>query len=231
MTESTVTRHSAYLFAACEAEIPDALAKLVLIDLANRANDDGECYPSVATIAKRCGISDRAVTNKIKYLVENGWVERTNRSIDGIKTSNLYRLPDSLIRTWFLSIGNSFPRVGNHVPQGREPGSDKTPIETPIKTNSSTGSTTGARMKRPALEDLEDFFLDQAATRQQAAAFFDYYNSNGWKVGKNPMRDWKAAARNWIRRDRPQPQLTREGPKRTRDMTFEEQLTDTSWAN
>ncbi len=28
--------------------------------------------------------------------------------------------------------------------------------------------------------------------------FFNYYESNGWKVGKNPMKNWKAAANNWI---------------------------------
>jgi hypothetical protein len=27
--------------------------------------------------------------------------------------------------------------------------------------------------------------------------FFDYYESNGWKVGRNPMRNWQAAMRNW----------------------------------
>ena len=29
--------------------------------------------------------------------------------------------------------------------------------------------------------------------------FFDYYTANGWKVGKNPMKDWKSAVRNWKR--------------------------------
>lgn len=38
---------------------------------------------------------------------------------------------------------------------------------------------------------------------QTASAFFDYFESNGWKVGgKAPMRDWKAAARNWCRNER-----------------------------
>ena len=31
--------------------------------------------------------------------------------------------------------------------------------------------------------------------------FVDYYTSNGWKVGKNPMKDWKAAVRTWEKRD------------------------------
>lgn len=30
--------------------------------------------------------------------------------------------------------------------------------------------------------------------------FFDYYESNGWKVGKNVMKDWKASARGWSKR-------------------------------
>jgi len=38
-----------------------------------------------------------------------------------------------------------------------------------------------------------------------AEAFVDFYNSNGWKVGKNPMKDWKAACRNWSRRERSKP--------------------------
>lgn len=32
-----------------------------------------------------------------------------------------------------------------------------------------------------------------------AAPFFDYYTSNGWKIGKNPMKDWQSAFRNWQR--------------------------------
>lgn len=31
-------------------------------------------------------------------------------------------------------------------------------------------------------------------------AFVDFYTSKGWKVGRSPMKDWKAAVRNWARR-------------------------------
>lgn len=33
----------------------------------------------------------------------------------------------------------------------------------------------------------------------QAEKFCDFYESNGWKVGKNKMKCWKAAARNWLK--------------------------------
>lgn len=31
--------------------------------------------------------------------------------------------------------------------------------------------------------------------------FYDYYESNGWRVGKTPMKDWQAAIRNWVRNE------------------------------
>jgi uncharacterized protein YdaU (DUF1376 family) len=36
---------------------------------------------------------------------------------------------------------------------------------------------------------------------QEADKFIDYYSSNGWKVGRNAMKDWKATARRWVRRN------------------------------
>jgi len=39
------------------------------------------------------------------------------------------------------------------------------------------------------------------ATEMKAIQFFDYYEANGWRVGKNPMKDWKAAVRTWERND------------------------------
>lgn len=45
------------------------------------------------------------------------------------------------------------------------------------------------------------FFAQQGASAEQAATFFDHFEANGWKQGgKTPIKDWRAAARNWIRR-------------------------------
>lgn len=53
-----------------------------------------------------------------------------------------------------------------------------------------------SKEERPTLPILQDFFKDNI----MAANFLDYYQSNGWKVGKNPMKDWKSAASGWKRR-------------------------------
>jgi hypothetical protein len=40
--------------------------------------------------------------------------------------------------------------------------------------------------------------LDDFTAQGQADKFINFYESNGWKVGKNPMKKWKAAASNWV---------------------------------
>lgn len=41
--------------------------------------------------------------------------------------------------------------------------------------------------------------LDDFTAMGEGEKFFNYYESNGWKVGKNKMKNWKAAAANWIK--------------------------------
>ena len=53
----------------------------------------------------------------------------------------------------------------------------------------------------PSVEDVREYCL-QNCIDIDADQFVDFYASKGWKVGRNPMKDWKAAVRNWARRDR-----------------------------
>lgn len=53
----------------------------------------------------------------------------------------------------------------------------------------------------PTVEDVREY-ADEAGITLNADRFVDFYASKGWKVGSETMKDWKAAARNWARRDR-----------------------------
>ncbi len=62
-------------------------------------------------------------------------------------------------------------------------------------TNSKNTSKQNKRMKPPTLEEIKSYLENEL----EAEKFFNYYTSNGWKVGgKSPMKNWKAAARNWM---------------------------------
>lgn len=55
-------------------------------------------------------------------------------------------------------------------------------------------------MKRPTLQEVEAE-IEASGYHVDARAFIAYYDSNGWKVGKNPMKSWKSALTTWERRD------------------------------
>ena len=56
------------------------------------------------------------------------------------------------------------------------------------------------RFSAPSLEEVKAYCVERK-NGVDAERFIDYYTANGWKVGKNPMKDWKAAVRSWERND------------------------------
>ena len=81
---------------AMRAKVGSPIRKLVLIKLADNANDKGECWPSYQHIADHCEVSKRSVINHINWLCDNGFINKEVRVLPHGNTSNLYR----------VSIGN-----------------------------------------------------------------------------------------------------------------------------
>lgn len=63
------------------------------------------------------------------------------------------------------------------------------------------------RFIKPTISDIE-VFTQASNLNLNPDHFFDFYESKDWMVGKNKMKDWKAAARNWARRNSTVPQQT-----------------------
>lgn len=72
--------------------------------------------------------------------------------------------------------------------------------EIKIEIDSSAKSTTTKRKRfeKPTLSEIKAYCIERG-NKVDAQHFYDYYESNGWKVGKNSMKDWKAAVRTWER--------------------------------
>lgn len=64
-----------------------------------------------------------------------------------------------------------------------------------------------ARFRAPALEEVGAYASEYCAKQRldqsgfSAERFIDHYTANGWRVGRTPMKDWKATVRNWCRND------------------------------
>lgn len=90
---------------------------------------------------------------------------------------------------------------------------DKNRLEEDIENNS-----TRKRFTPPTIDELRAYASEKNYTHFNAEAFEAYYASKGWLVGKAPMKDWKAAVRGWVARDR----TSEPEPSSQRDMTIEE---------
>jgi hypothetical protein len=57
-------------------------------------------------------------------------------------------------------------------------------------------STSTRRFVRPTIEEVGEYCRERGS-KVDPSKFFAYYESNGWRVGRNPMKDWRAAVRTW----------------------------------
>jgi len=59
---------------------------------------------------------------------------------------------------------------------------------------------TSKKFVKPTLEEVKSY-CSERSNKVNPQRFIDYYESNGWRVGKNPMKDWKASIRTWEQKD------------------------------
>jgi hypothetical protein len=89
---------------------------------------------------------------------------------------------------------------GNSTVVERSLNKEKKRKENKIKVNNDIiqgVDTTTKTFSKPEKSDVNSYFSDMGYF-DESDRFFDYYSANGWHVGKNKMKDWKAAARNWM---------------------------------
>ena len=77
--------------------------------------------------------------------------------------------------------------------------------------------------KKPTLEEVRAY-CQERGNSVNPEKWYDHYTSNGWKVGKNPMKDWKAAVRTWERSGYNDAKKTETYPKANEQNKMDEAL-------
>lgn len=111
--------------------------KLVLLALADNANDEGISWPSLTTISRKCGLTRRGVTLALEFLEKSGFISRSKTEHKSttynitFHTRELHSLGNSVPHTRepnSLELGNSVPKVGNSVPPNHKEPSIEPPL-------------------------------------------------------------------------------------------------------
>lgn len=170
--------------------------------LGMRADDDGFVASPKRTTAM-CGCS----ADDLNLLAAKGFVRPFESGVLVIvdwKKNNLLR-PDRYTPTQFQKEKAQLGILAvNQSPYQRVPqdsiGKDSID-KASVKRERKADKPPRPRFTPPSEDEAINYFDEQGSSAAEAKSFLDYYAANGWKVGgRATMKNWQAAARNWIRR-------------------------------
>ena len=154
-------------------------AKLLYAEITALCNMNGKCTASTEYFCRLYEVSRVSIQKWLKILEDNNYIKRVN----------IYKLGSKQIETRVITLVN--------IPS-KEKFTDNTNIN--ITNNNLTDSNKKALFKKPTLDDVKSYCIERN-NNIEAEAFLDFYESKDWKIGKNKMKDWKAAVRTWERRE------------------------------
>ena len=168
---------------------------LCLLCLADFANDEGMCWPSVTTIAKKCRCSDRNIQMILRELEKSNDVSKQERK----GTSNMYWISNKYIQGVKPTSGGGEAGFGGGVKPtsgvGVKPSSPK-PLDRTINEPSSK------RFVPPSPKEVAEY-ASSIMFALDSEHFCAYYQKQGWKLSNGlKMTDWKSAVVTWKKNEK-----------------------------
>jgi len=159
---------------------------------------------SINGLVAICKENETAIVSTLKELKKFGYLEIKKLMPNQTKSGrieyiyNIYEIPNSeklgVEKQDIEKLGVEFQGVEN---QGQL-STNELNTEELNKNNKLIKDNRTLRFTPPTLEEVKNYCKERN-NNVDAERFIDYYTSNGWKVGKNNMKDWKAAIRTWER--------------------------------
>jgi hypothetical protein len=202
--------------------------KLVWITMLAMADRNGEVHASIPGLAKRAGVTLSECEHALECLLSPDKYSRTQdhegrriKEIDGgfrllnhgkyrallsaeerreynRQKQAEYRASQKRVNDMSMTVNHN-KQCAHSTEAEAEADTEKNPPNPP------RGEERAGRNspKRPTLQEIQEYASTLRPPFTQAAKFHSYYESNGWKVGRNPMKDWKAAVRTWTQNEKP----------------------------
>ncbi|EDG6412442.1 replication protein [Salmonella enterica subsp. enterica serovar Thompson] len=172
---------------AMSIKVGNPLRKLVLIKLADNANDEGECWPSYQHIADQCEVSRSTVKSHIRALEDMGLLKREFRRKGELNQSNVF----------YLTLDNAQQIPPESGGAGADPRTYHSfePVKEPLE-----------RKKKPS--SMPEGFSPSASHQKMAEEFgislqdeFDKFTDHHLSKGSKFI-DWNRALNTWLRNAR-----------------------------
>jgi len=187
----------------------DDSAKLLFVRITGLAKKSGYCYASDEYFANKMSKNERTIQRYMKQLAEYGYIQRI---------INYY--PNSKkIKSRHININRPLFNTDTdvNIDMDVDTNTDKfvdTNIDKNVRDNNKSMNNVlftevnnrekqkNKKFTIPSIEEIAAYCKERNNT-VNAEAFHNFYSSKGWYVGKNKMKDWKAAVRTWEQKERP----------------------------
>lgn len=150
--------------------IPTVVHRGIFVYLLERADENGQLTISIRSFADEIKVSYQTLRTVLSRL-------SANAIINAIATQRLTQITICNFSSYTTSLRRS-QRKANAV------------------TNAKTGQTKLTKFTPPTDEEVAAYVAEKGY-HFNPAQFVPHYQSNGWKVGSQPMKDWRAACRTW----------------------------------
>lgn len=188
--------------------------QMLYFHLSMNADDDG-FVNNPKKIQRMCGASDDdfklLLAKSFVLLFESGVIVIKHWKMHNYIQADRYRPTDyveekSMLglkknKAYTLDVNKMDTKCIQDVSVGKESIGKVRLGEDSIVKVSKGESVRGEKAKRfipPSVEEVEQYCIERS-NNIEAQSFIDFYESKGWMIGKNKMKDWKAAVRTWER--------------------------------
>jgi len=140
--------------------------------------------------------SERQISNALKHLEKEGIIKVGKYNKSAYDRTNWYafnKSATSILQKCKMEdtkVQNGFDKIDTPIPN------INTNINSDINTNKEK-----KKFDKPTIEKIQEYCIERN-NGINAEAFYDFYESKNWYVGKNKMSDWKACVRTWEQRQR-----------------------------
>lgn len=180
---------------AMNIKVGNPLRKLVLIKLADNANDEGECWPSYQHIADQCEVSRSTVKSHIRALEDMGLLKREFRRKGELNQSNVFYLTLDNAQQIPPESGGAGADLGGGAGAAPRTYHSFEPVKEPLE-----------RKKKPS--SMPEGFSPSASHQKMAEEFgislqdeFDKFTDHHLSKGSKFI-DWSRALNTWLRNAR-----------------------------
>lgn len=148
---------------------------------------------SLKYLADWTNSTKQGVIRCLKSLTEKGFIKKEDEYINGVKFCKYYA----------TELNTLLNKVAQGMQQSLIGGGKQSLPNIIDKDNANDNSIinyrgAASRFQPPTVEEVRAYCIERKNS-VDANRFVDFYTANGWMVGKNKMKDWKAAVRTWER--------------------------------